>query len=143
MVVEDHIEEDENVELEEEHDEEIEKMVDMKIMRAWNLLVLLPKAPRIRPCWWTPPAESTIKVNCDGLAVWNPRPAGIRSTFRDASVYYCIYLTLSSAGSHVSFVDDASTKVGGGKDGRLWKQMETDMKKMAVEIAEIRSLELN
>ncbi|KAF9620363.1 hypothetical protein IFM89_011098 [Coptis chinensis] len=61
-------------------------MADMKIMRAWNLLILLPKAHRIRPCWWTLPEESTIKINCDGSTVGNPGSAGIGSTFRDASI---------------------------------------------------------
>ncbi|KAF9590775.1 hypothetical protein IFM89_038302 [Coptis chinensis] len=61
------------------------RMEDMKIMKAWNLLVLLPKAPRIIPCWWTPPFVNTVKINCDGSSLGNPGSAGIGSTFRVAS----------------------------------------------------------
>ncbi|KAF9623904.1 hypothetical protein IFM89_006250 [Coptis chinensis] len=61
------------------------RMADRRIMTSWNLLVLLPKAPRIRKCWWTSPTEHTVKINCDGSAIGNPGPAGIGSTFRVAS----------------------------------------------------------
>ncbi|KAF9594714.1 hypothetical protein IFM89_034697 [Coptis chinensis] len=63
-------------------------IADLQILKTWNLNAILPsRAPRIQPCWWTPPRNGIVKINCDGSSLDNPGTAGLGTTYRIASVW--------------------------------------------------------
>ncbi|KAF9597010.1 hypothetical protein IFM89_014724 [Coptis chinensis] len=60
-------------------------IVDLQTLNAWNLKPMLPKAPRIRSCWWTPLPIGTIKINRDGSSLGNPRNASLGASYRTSA----------------------------------------------------------
>ncbi|KAF9620490.1 hypothetical protein IFM89_013107 [Coptis chinensis] len=60
-------------------------IVDLQSLNAWNLQAMLPKAPRIKSCWWTSPAIGTIKINCDDSSLGNPGNASLGASYRTSA----------------------------------------------------------
>ncbi|KAF9598226.1 hypothetical protein IFM89_025927 [Coptis chinensis] len=60
-------------------------ITNLQILKTWNLNAILPRAPRIQPCWWTPPRNGIVKINCDGSSLDNLGTVGLGATYRIAS----------------------------------------------------------
>ncbi|KAF9602609.1 hypothetical protein IFM89_030215 [Coptis chinensis] len=63
----------------------LNSIADLQILKTWDLNAILPRAPRIQPCWWMPPRNGIVKINCDGSSLDNPRTTGFGATYRIAS----------------------------------------------------------